>query len=148
MAANVPSDLTAVTLAAAPASGSRFVGWSGAGCGGFGTCTVTLSGAKAVTATFTLTPPHNTTITKATSNKKKHTASFTFTASGTVTGFQCALVKPKKKGKHHKKHKPVFSSCSSPRTYKHLKHGHYTFEVQAVNTIAPDPTPAIKKFKI
>jgi hypothetical protein len=32
-------------------------------------------------------------------------------------GFQCPLVKPS------------FSACRSPKTYKHLKPGKYTFEV-------------------
>lgn len=43
---------TAVTLNPVPASGYKFAGWSGA-CAGTGTCTVTMSGAKTVTATFT-----------------------------------------------------------------------------------------------
>src|SRR5207249_8117181 len=43
---------TAVTLTAAPAAGSTFSGWSGGGCSGTGTCTVTLSAATTVTATF------------------------------------------------------------------------------------------------
>lgn len=42
---------TAVTLAASPASGSVFAGWGGA-CRGTGTCSVTVSGATMVTATF------------------------------------------------------------------------------------------------
>ncbi|MEI6206552.1 MAG: VCBS repeat-containing protein [Desulfuromonadales bacterium] len=50
---------TSVTLTAAPASGSTFGGWSGA-CSGSGTCTVAMSSAKSVTATFTLAPTTNT----------------------------------------------------------------------------------------
>ncbi len=42
-----------VTLSAAPATGSEFKGWSGA-CGGTGTCLVTMSAARSVTATFDL----------------------------------------------------------------------------------------------
>lgn len=42
---------TKVTLTATPASGSNFGGWSGA-CSGTGDCQVTMSEAKAVTATF------------------------------------------------------------------------------------------------
>ena len=42
---------TAVTLTAEPGSGSSFAGWSGA-CSGTGTCTVTMSAARSVTATF------------------------------------------------------------------------------------------------
>ncbi|PTL59204.1 pre-peptidase C-terminal domain-containing protein [Paraconexibacter algicola] len=47
---------TAVTLTPRPAAGSEFAGWSGA-CTGTGACTVTMSGARAVTATFTALPP-------------------------------------------------------------------------------------------
>jgi hypothetical protein len=42
---------TTVTLSAAPATGSTFGGWSGA-CSGSGTCIVTMTAARAVTATF------------------------------------------------------------------------------------------------
>ncbi len=42
---------TIVTLTAVPSTGYGFTGWSGA-CTGTGTCTVTMNGAKTVTATF------------------------------------------------------------------------------------------------
>ncbi len=42
---------TAVTLTATPASGSTFTGWGGA-CSGTATCTVTMSAARSVSATF------------------------------------------------------------------------------------------------
>jgi hypothetical protein len=42
---------TVVTLTATAATGSTFAGWSGA-CSGIGTCSVTMTAAKAVTATF------------------------------------------------------------------------------------------------
>ena len=45
-------DGTVVTLTAAAASGSRFTGWSGP-CTGTGTCVVTMSQARNVTAGFT-----------------------------------------------------------------------------------------------
>src|SRR5882672_11487998 len=45
---------TAVTLTATPATGSTFSGWSGGGCSGTATCTVTLTAATTVTATFAL----------------------------------------------------------------------------------------------
>ncbi|HSS52085.1 MAG TPA: hypothetical protein VLX28_24345 [Thermoanaerobaculia bacterium] len=47
---------TAVTLTAAPVSGSTFSGWSGA-CTGTGSCTVTLDADRSVTATFNASPP-------------------------------------------------------------------------------------------
>ncbi len=46
---------TAVTLSATPAAGSTFAGWSGGGCTGTGSCTVTLTATTTVTATFTQT---------------------------------------------------------------------------------------------
>lgn len=48
---------TGVTLTATPSPGSTFGGWSGSGCSGIGTCTVTMSQARSVTATFNLIPP-------------------------------------------------------------------------------------------
>ncbi len=42
---------TAVTLSASPAAGSTFAGWSGA-CAGTGSCTVTMTAARSVTAAF------------------------------------------------------------------------------------------------
>jgi hypothetical protein len=43
---------TAVPLTATPETGSTFAGWSGGGCTGSGTCTVTVTSTTAVTATF------------------------------------------------------------------------------------------------
>ncbi len=43
---------TQVSLNAIPDSGSTFVGWSGGGCSGTGTCVLTLASATDVTATF------------------------------------------------------------------------------------------------
>jgi len=45
---------TAVTLTATPATGSVFVGWSGGGCSGQGTCAVTMNAATSVSADFQL----------------------------------------------------------------------------------------------
>ena len=43
-----------VTLTAAPDASSSFAGWSGGSCSGTGPCTISIDGAKAVTATFAL----------------------------------------------------------------------------------------------
>lgn len=50
-------DGTVVTLTAAAAPGSTFAGWSGGDCSGTGTCQVTLSDERDVTATFSAVPP-------------------------------------------------------------------------------------------
>lgn len=53
-----------VTLAAVPAAGSVFSGWSG-DCSGTGSCTLNMSQARSVTATFTLLPHETLSVTKA-----------------------------------------------------------------------------------
>src|SRR5207302_100401 len=62
-AAAFPSG-AAVPLTATPAAGSTFTGWSGGGCTGTGTCSVTMSAAQSVTATFAL-PSFTLTLTTA-----------------------------------------------------------------------------------
>jgi len=64
---------TSVTLTASPKSGYTFTGWLGGGCSGTGTCTITMTGATSVTATFATTV-YNLTVTKS------------GTGAGTVTG--------------------------------------------------------------
>ena len=46
------SEDSVITLTAKATTGSTFAGWSGGGCSGTGTCTVTMSSAKTVTAEF------------------------------------------------------------------------------------------------
>ena len=48
------SDGTVVTLSASASGGSTFASWSGEGCSGTGTCIVTMSASRNVTATFNL----------------------------------------------------------------------------------------------
>ena len=49
-----------VTLTAAPGAGSSFAGWSGGGCSGTGSCQVTMSQVRSVSASFTENPPEPT----------------------------------------------------------------------------------------
>ncbi|HEX3563406.1 MAG TPA: hypothetical protein VHU24_11255 [Solirubrobacterales bacterium] len=131
---------SSVTLNASASAGSTFAGWGGA-CSGSGACTVTMSAAKSVTATFKAVPgAPNTKIGRAKVDSSAGKATFKFSASGQSTGFRCALV--------NKHKKPKFKSCKSPKTYKKLKPGKYTFEVRAVGRGGPDPSPAKTKFKI
>ena len=53
-----------VVLTAVPTKYNTFTGWSGSGCSGTGTCTVTMSAAKSVTAEFAATK-FNLTLSKA-----------------------------------------------------------------------------------
>ena len=61
-----------MTLTPTPATGSTFAGWSGA-CTGTGACSVPMSAARAVTATFNPVPTYTLTVSK------------TGTGTGTVT---------------------------------------------------------------
>ena len=56
---------TPVRLTAAVSEGSTFDGWSGEGCIGTGPCTVTMTTARNVTATFTLSSTYSLTVTRA-----------------------------------------------------------------------------------
>jgi hypothetical protein len=62
---------TSVSLAATPASGSVFTGWSG-DCSGIGTCDTTMTAARSVTATFVLP-------------NQPYTLDLTLAGNGTVT---------------------------------------------------------------
>ena len=115
-----------------------------------GTHTFTVSGGvssngnQTITATVTYTVTATATrvsITAAKINSTHHTATFTFKAIGAASGFQCALIKRKKTGAFPM---PTFSSCSSPKTYRHLKPGKYKFEARSGST----GTPVTKKFTI
>jgi len=111
-----------------------------AAMGGKYSCRVSAANAAGVSSrTSQVHPikPRKPTIKRAEINHKKSSARFSF-GSGGASGFQCALVKPKKKGK--KRGKPKFSACKSPKTYKHLQPGKYTFEVRGQSAAGPGPT--------
>jgi hypothetical protein len=88
--------------------------------------------------------PPRVKLTKAKISAKHHTATFSFKALGTASGFQCALVK---RTRHKPGPRPRFESCKSPQRYKRLKPGNYTFEVRALTTVGHG-TLATKSFKI
>jgi Divergent InlB B-repeat domain len=137
---------SSVTLTAAPSAGSTFSGWTGCNTTSGSQCTVTVSADRTVSASFTpIPPPPKIKITATKISSKHHRAKFTFKATSKATGFQCALVKKAKK--HHKQPKPSFKACRSPKVYKHLKPGNYTFEVRALGAAGTGAT-AQKSFKI
>jgi alpha-tubulin suppressor-like RCC1 family protein len=140
-------------LRAQPSPGSGFAGFSGP-CTGTGPCQLRLDGDQTVTATFG--PPAGTAIAKAKISSRTKSASFSFQAPGAITGFQCALIKPKVRRKRHRasrsavrhKPKPHFSACAAPKQFKHLRPGRYSFEVRALDILGADPKPAIRHFAI
>lgn len=147
------ADGTQVSLTATPHDHFEFKGWSGGGCSGTGACNVTMYSDTTVTATFapithtvTFEQLAATKITRARINRRKRQATFRFSGVGTATDFQCELIRPGRR--HHKGPRATFSSCASPQRYRHLKPGRYTFEVRAVNSAGPDPTPATRRFRI
>ena len=76
---------TSVTLTAAAGTGSTFTGWSGGGCSGAAaTCTVVLTAATGVTATFSLPATCTFTLNPASQSvgAGASTGTFTVTASG------------------------------------------------------------------
>src|SRR6185437_2678832 len=81
----------------------------------------------------------NTAITSLRLNKKSRQAALKFRGSHGVgkLSFKCKL--------DHGK----WTSCRSPKTYKHLKKGCHTFQVKAVDRRGKaDRTPATKRFKV
>ena len=83
---------TTVTLTAAAASGSTFGGWSGA-CAGTGSCVVTMTAARAVTATFTGIPPVDDCRTPAATGQSGNfntTGAVCYTVNATVHGWGCS----------------------------------------------------------
>jgi hypothetical protein len=129
---------TIVTLTAKAAFGSRFAGWSGA-CTGTKKCAVTMSAAKRVTATFTIIPPPDTTITGKNISSAARKAIFDFAGSGGVGAlhFRCKL------------DSGGWQTCTSPKTYTRLSHRSHTLQVEAIDSRGKaDPTPAKFTFTI
>jgi hypothetical protein len=50
------------------------------------------------------------------------------------------------KRKHHEA--KSFAKCTSPKIYKHLKPGQYTFRVRAIGPGGHDPKPAERVFRL
>jgi hypothetical protein len=104
---------------------------------------------QTITATFGR--PKGTQITKAKVVPRRRLATFSFSAPGAITGYECMLVRPaprKGAGKSNKRRKPRFARCAAPRRFRHLKPGRYTFRVRALDILGADANPATKSFRL
>jgi hypothetical protein len=105
---------TEVTLTAAAASGSTFAGWSGA-CSGTGTCSVSLTAAKTVTATFNKKPVVKKCVVPKVTGKALKKAKHALKTHGCRVG--------KIKHARSKRVKKGHVISQKPKPHKHLKHG-------------------------
>ncbi len=85
----------------------------------------------------------DTSLKKATIDRKRGTATFKVAGTASTERFQCKLVKPGKKPSRVR-----FRRCGNSRTYKHLAPGGYLFEARAVNAAGPDTSPVRRRFRI
>ena len=98
-----------------------------------------LDAAAATTALGQDPAPPDTALTVVRINNRQRKARFAFAGSGgqAPLSFECRL-----DGR-------TFADCNSPRVFKNLKKGNYTFEVTATDALdQSDPTPATRTFKI
>ena len=91
------------------------------------------------------TDPPETTITKTPANKStKPKAKYKFTSDDPSATFECSL-----KGRGLDRAIKRFGDCASPRKYKGLDDGKFTFKVRAIDAAGNiDPSPAKDKFKV
>ena len=91
------------------------------------------------------TAPPDTIVDKGPKRKQgKPTVKFMFHATEDRANFECRL-----QGKRAKRRLRTFGPCSSPKQYKKLEPGRYTFSVRAADAARNiDPTPAKHKFEV
>jgi hypothetical protein len=99
------------------------------------------SAGPAPTPTPISVSPPQTRLLKAQIDAAKGSATFKFKGSANTRSFQCALASNRRK-------KPKFKACRSPKRYRNLAAGTYTFKVRAVSLGGIDATPARKRFTI
>ena len=130
---------TNVALTAKPATAYKFVGWSGAGCSGRGTCYPSMSQNRSATATFKFVPPPNTSITDSTINSTRRKASFALKATGGIgtSTFRCRI------GSN------AYQVCTSAPVFTNLSYRLHTFSAYAVDKLGRrDKTPVEVSFRI
>jgi hypothetical protein len=93
-----------------------------------------------------LTVPPTATIAKVSVNSSSHSVRFVLSASGTVSGFQCALVH--RVGVGATKARPRYVACGAVRAYNHLAAGRYTFYARAIGPDGSYRTTVRRSFSI
>jgi outer membrane protein assembly factor BamB len=96
--------------------------------------------------TPTVTPRPWTKLKAVSLHRATGRATFRFTSEAGAR-FECRLQRIGRRGVPSPARAP-FKPCASPRTYGHLAHGGYRFQVRAVNAAGPDRSPAGDRFTI
>jgi len=102
-----------------------------------------LGASSAATAVVLPLPPVTLGV-KALVRSRAHRATFHLSASGSVTSFQCALVRLPGHGKKPRVH---YRACGTSVTFKHLRSGRYLLSVRAVGP-GGVASPVTHRFRI
>jgi hypothetical protein len=100
----------------------------------------------ATPASITKSVPPTAVITRARVNARAHAVRFVLLASGTPSGFQCALVR--RSGKAARTGGPRYAACGAVRVYTHLAAGRYTFYARALGPPGSDRKAVRRSFSI
>jgi subtilisin family serine protease len=131
-----------VAVRATPSPISIFAHWAGA-CSGKKACRVSLSSDTAVTAVFKRdrTRPRVTAV-RIRVNHRTHTARAVLRGTDPAHGskgmrFRCKLDRTRR-----------FTTCRSPKLYRHLARGRHTLQVKAVDKAGNASRPVKRKFRV
>ncbi|MDQ3981816.1 MAG: hypothetical protein M3271_03940, partial [Actinomycetota bacterium] len=129
---------TSVTLTANPAQHSDLASWTGCNSTSGDQCTLAMTGARTVTATFALdSVAPDTTITTRPANVTRSTeATFEFVSTEAGT-FECSL------------DGAPFTGCTSPQSYPAVTEGSHEFKVRAIDPVGNvDASPASDQWTV
>jgi hypothetical protein len=131
-----------VTLTAKPGITSTFAGWSGGGCSGKHSCRVTLDSDVTVTAHYKRdrTRPRMTSL-RVKASHAKETAKVRFRGTDADHGSKGLRYRCKLDGGR-------FTSCRSPKLFRHLRHGRHTIQVKAIDRAGNSSKPLTRKFRV
>jgi len=133
---------SSVTLTPAPAAGSSFAGWTGAGCTGTGQCTVVMNGAVGVSASFIPTGgavTMSTTSLAFTGNEATQSISYTNNMAVPVTFARASLSSTRYGQVNTCGTVPPGASCIATVTYYPLNSGSDTGTLTLTSTAPNSP---------